>query len=62
MFFGGSLGFGVTPKTSGVRVSQWRFVKPQLITMAVPVIAFVVGVVRAVARVLAEYLGHGRSI
>lgn len=46
VYFGRSLGFVVTPKTRGALVSQWRFVKPQLITMAVLVVALVVGIVR----------------
>ena len=46
VYFGRSLGFVVTPKTQGALVSQWRFVKPQLITMAVLVVALVVGIVR----------------
>jgi cellulose synthase (UDP-forming) len=44
--FGRPLGFVVTSKTAGERVSQWRFVKPQLLAMALLAGAAVVGLVR----------------
>jgi cellulose synthase (UDP-forming) len=46
VLFGRSLGFVVTAKTRGERVSQWRFVWPQLAAMAILVVAAVVGVIR----------------
>ena len=46
VFFGRNLGFVVTPKTQGAWSPQWKFVKPQLIAIAVLVIALVVGVTR----------------
>jgi cellulose synthase (UDP-forming) len=46
VYFGRSLGFVVTPKSQDARVSQWRFVRPQLITIAVLVVALMVGIVR----------------
>jgi cellulose synthase (UDP-forming) len=46
--FGRDVGFVVTPKTQGARVSQWRFVRPQLIAIAVLGIALAGGVVRQV--------------
>jgi cellulose synthase (UDP-forming) len=44
--FGRTLGFVVTSKTPGERVSQWRFVKPQLVAIVVLVVAAVIGLVR----------------
>jgi cellulose synthase (UDP-forming) len=46
VYFGRSLQFVVTPKTQSVRTPQWRFVKPQLITIVVLIIAFLVGIAR----------------
>jgi cellulose synthase (UDP-forming) len=50
--FGRTLGFVVTPKTQGERVSQWRFVRPQLLAIGILVVAVVVGIVR-------QLLGYG---
>jgi cellulose synthase (UDP-forming) len=47
--FGRTLGFVVTPKTQERRVSQWRFIKPQLAAMGILVAAAVVGMVRQLA-------------
>ena len=44
--FGRKLGFVVTPKTAGMRVSQWRFVRPQLVVIGVLVVAVIVGIAR----------------
>ncbi|HWI02042.1 MAG TPA: hypothetical protein VNT27_17070, partial [Propionibacteriaceae bacterium] len=46
VYFGRSLGFVGTPKTHGARVSQWRFVRPQLITIVVLIVALAVGIAR----------------
>jgi cellulose synthase (UDP-forming) len=46
--FGRTLGFVVTSKTRGDRVSQWRFIKPQLAAIGLLVVAVVVGVIRMV--------------
>lgn len=44
--FGRTLGFVVTPKAQGERVSQWRFIKPQLVAMGVLLLALAAGIVR----------------
>jgi hypothetical protein len=41
-----TLGFVVTPKTQRRRVSQWRFVRPQLVVIGVLVVALIVGIAR----------------
>ncbi|MDX6309451.1 MAG: hypothetical protein QOI06_2497 [Nocardioidaceae bacterium] len=46
VYFGRSLGFVVTSKTLGARVSQWRFVKAQLAAIIVLIVAAVVGLIR----------------
>lgn len=54
VYFGRTLGFVVTSKTQGQRTSQWRFIKPQLVAIAVLVVAAVWGIVR-------QLLGHEPS-
>ncbi|QWC86730.1 glycosyltransferase [Nocardioidaceae bacterium] len=51
VWFGKPLGFVVTPKTSpqGAQPFPWRLIWPQLLTMAVLVVAVLVGCVRLVA-------------
>jgi cellulose synthase (UDP-forming) len=49
VIFGRTLGFVVTPKTRGKRLSQWRFIKPQLAAMVILGVAAVVGIVRQLA-------------
>ncbi len=46
VFFGRTLGFVVTSKTKGERVSQWKFIRPQLVAIGLLVVAALVGVAR----------------
>ncbi|WP_136517421.1 MULTISPECIES: glycosyltransferase family 2 protein [Cellulomonas] len=46
VWFGRPLGFAVTPKQRQSSAGAWRLVRPQLVAMAVLVVAAVVGVVR----------------
>ena len=46
--FGRTLGFVVTQKTQGERISQWRFVKPQLFVICLLIVAAVVGIIREI--------------
>jgi cellulose synthase (UDP-forming) len=46
VWFGRSLGFVVTPKTRQAGGPPWRLIRPQLVAMALLVVAGVVGVVR----------------
>lgn len=47
VWFGRPLGFAVTPKVRGSNRGAWRLVRPQLVAMALLVVAAVVGIVRA---------------
>jgi cellulose synthase (UDP-forming) len=44
--FGRTLGFVVTSKTRGDRVSQWKFIKPQLAAIGLLVVAVIGGFLR----------------
>jgi cellulose synthase (UDP-forming) len=59
---GRTLGFVVTPKTQGMRVSQWRFVRPQLFVIGILVVAAVVGIARQLLGVAPDAWATGVNL